>query len=247
MLFRRLVDDLRAQQWLAVAIDLLIVVVGVFIGIEAANWNERRQDRQEERSYYARIIADLETDLNALAAARRFADDNDKAAEFVLASLTDDAVAQRQPGRFAWALTYAGYLYFPLPSRTTYDELVSTGNLRQLRDPELKLAISRYYAGADEIRQWDSMIRLQQSEYWTQVAGLLPRHALRDVMARRDVQLSPAETTSILARARARPALADRLAAMTGHQEWIRQDSERLSGETRKLQDRLRRHLAELD
>jgi len=245
--FRRFTDHLKAQQWLAVVIDLLIVIVGVFIGIEAANWNTSRQDRQEERRYYGQIIVDLDSDLKALRDARRFARANDLAGEFVVASLADDAVARSHPGRFASSLVTAGYLYFPTPSRQTYDELISTGNLGLLRDDELKRAISQYYALAGANRQWDSVVRQQQAAYWLEIAGLLPRSALRAIRGGREPKPTAEEITGILAKARARPALIDHLTAMAGHQEWIRSDSGRIELETKKLQARLRRHLMEMD
>ena len=49
MILRRLTANLRAQNWTSVAIELAIVIVGVFIGVQAANWNQARQERQETR------------------------------------------------------------------------------------------------------------------------------------------------------------------------------------------------------
>ena len=48
MLLRRLTQHVRDQNWLAVGIDFVIVVVGVFIGIQVANWNEARAEYQKE-------------------------------------------------------------------------------------------------------------------------------------------------------------------------------------------------------
>jgi len=45
MILRRVTEHVKAQNWLAVGIDFLIVVVGVFIGIQVANWNEGRIER----------------------------------------------------------------------------------------------------------------------------------------------------------------------------------------------------------
>ena len=42
MLLRRITEHVKAQNWTAVALDFVIVVVGVFIGIQVANWNEGR-------------------------------------------------------------------------------------------------------------------------------------------------------------------------------------------------------------
>jgi hypothetical protein len=45
MLLRRVVEHVNAQNWFAVGIDFVIVVVGVVIGIEVANWNEVRNNK----------------------------------------------------------------------------------------------------------------------------------------------------------------------------------------------------------
>ena len=50
MLLRRITKHVTDQNWFAVFIDFLIVVVGVFIGIQVANWNEERQDRKDENA-----------------------------------------------------------------------------------------------------------------------------------------------------------------------------------------------------
>ena len=42
MLLRRVIDHVRKQEWTAIWIDLAIVVVGVFIGIQVSNWNDDR-------------------------------------------------------------------------------------------------------------------------------------------------------------------------------------------------------------
>ena len=64
MLLRRFIDHVRKQEWTAIAIDFVIVVVGVFIGIQVANWNEARVDHARATSYLQRIQNDLAADLN---------------------------------------------------------------------------------------------------------------------------------------------------------------------------------------
>ena len=46
MILRRVVEQLKHQHWAAIAIDLVIVVLGVFIGMQVSNWNEERETRQ---------------------------------------------------------------------------------------------------------------------------------------------------------------------------------------------------------
>jgi hypothetical protein len=52
-------SHVRDQNWTAVAIDFVIVVIGVYVGIEVANWNERRVELERGQEYLERIEADL--------------------------------------------------------------------------------------------------------------------------------------------------------------------------------------------
>ena len=84
MRYRRLVESLRTQNWTAVAIDLVIVVVGVYIGIEVANWNTDRGDRLREAGLLREIAADLRQDRAEYAAGRKVALGRIAAANHVL-------------------------------------------------------------------------------------------------------------------------------------------------------------------
>jgi hypothetical protein len=42
MILRRIPEHVKAQNWFAVGIDFFIVVVGVFVGLQVSNWNDRR-------------------------------------------------------------------------------------------------------------------------------------------------------------------------------------------------------------
>ena len=48
MLLRSVTQHVKDQNWFAVGIDFLIVVVGVFVGIQVSNWNEARLFNQTE-------------------------------------------------------------------------------------------------------------------------------------------------------------------------------------------------------
>ena len=63
MILRRLVANLRGQNWTSVAIELGIVILGVFIGIQAANWNLARQERHETQQLLSQLEPELTTFL----------------------------------------------------------------------------------------------------------------------------------------------------------------------------------------
>jgi hypothetical protein len=66
MLLRRVIEHVRDQNWAAVAIDFAIVVVGVFIGIQVANWNDERGQRLVEADYLAALASDARYSIDSL-------------------------------------------------------------------------------------------------------------------------------------------------------------------------------------
>ena len=43
MILRRVIEHVKAQNWTAVALDFVIVVVGILIAFQITNWNEARR------------------------------------------------------------------------------------------------------------------------------------------------------------------------------------------------------------
>ena len=42
MILRGLAKSLKEQNWTAIAVEFVLLVLGVFLGIQVANWNEDR-------------------------------------------------------------------------------------------------------------------------------------------------------------------------------------------------------------
>ena len=60
MLLRRITKHVTDQNWFAVFIDFLIVVVGILIAFQITNWSEERQEKDSERNYLERLHSDIE-------------------------------------------------------------------------------------------------------------------------------------------------------------------------------------------
>lgn len=56
MVLRRFVAAIRRQDWSTIAVEILIVVIGILIGLQVNGWNERRETR---RLYQAALNAFL--------------------------------------------------------------------------------------------------------------------------------------------------------------------------------------------
>lgn len=48
MLLRRVIGHFRQQEWTAIALDFLIVVLGILMAFQVTNWNEERLKRKKE-------------------------------------------------------------------------------------------------------------------------------------------------------------------------------------------------------
>ena len=59
MFIRRLAEDLRRQNWTTVAIEVFVLSLSVFLGLQAENWNQNRKDGAELRGYTERLIGDF--------------------------------------------------------------------------------------------------------------------------------------------------------------------------------------------
>ena len=55
MILRRISENIRSQNWFAVMVEFVIVVVGVFMGLQVQDWNDARKERIEERELLGRL------------------------------------------------------------------------------------------------------------------------------------------------------------------------------------------------
>lgn len=66
MILRRLSQSLKTQNWTAIWIEFILLVIGVFLGIQVANWNEERVDRMEYEAALGRLNAEIDINLASL-------------------------------------------------------------------------------------------------------------------------------------------------------------------------------------
>lgn len=55
MILRRLSEAVRRQDWFVVVLEVAIVVVGIFIGLQVNDWNEERLERKHEGELLVRL------------------------------------------------------------------------------------------------------------------------------------------------------------------------------------------------
>lgn len=171
MILRSLTRHVRDQNWFAVGLDFLIVVVGVFIGIQVANWNESRQDQATGHAYLARIQEDLTVDRAILVDRGAFWTSTTNYGESALRYLEDGVRVNGSAWDTVVALYHATQVWGFSLYDSTYREMISAGNLGLIPDPDLRRALGDYYsAGFDQKQFVFQMI----PDYRATVRGMMP-------------------------------------------------------------------------
>ena len=68
MILRRVIEHFRKQEWTAIFLDFVIVVMGVFVGMQVNNWNEARELRASEKSHLTQLRDEVATNVRLLGA-----------------------------------------------------------------------------------------------------------------------------------------------------------------------------------
>lgn len=152
MIFSRFVRQVKGQHWLTFFIDFVIVVVGVFIGLQVTNWNTARHDRAAEIVYLHSLVRDLDSIQSTV---QRQIDFENRIAKYIGQSLNEISA---KPSRDR--TTHLSLLLGLLTARSTlkiesptFKELQSSGRLGLIRDPILRGKIVKYFY---LIKRWES-------------------------------------------------------------------------------------------
>jgi hypothetical protein len=72
MFARRLTTSLKEQHWTTITIELIIVIIGVFIGTQVSNWSEARLERLQTQRMLDQLVPELDNQLAFFAFARTY-------------------------------------------------------------------------------------------------------------------------------------------------------------------------------
>jgi hypothetical protein len=143
MIPRRLYEHVRSHNWFAVSIDFIIVVVGVFIGIQVANWNADRLERREARAYVERIREDLGTSARSLESLVTYYRQVKAHALAALDAFDGPPAAGGE--QFLIDAFQASQLLMRTVERSTYDEILSAGAMNSIPSLEARRRLANYY------------------------------------------------------------------------------------------------------
>ena len=151
MISRRLYEHIQSHNWFAVAVDFLIVVIGVFVGIQVSNWNAGRIEKQAARTYVERIREDIDASARSI---ENMVSYYRSVKQHALAALTAfDRPQSELDQQFLIDAYQASQILMRTVERSTYDEILSAGAMNSIPDVEVRRRIANYYKNVDAIEE----------------------------------------------------------------------------------------------
>lgn len=136
MILRRLSKNMKEQNWTAIIIEFVLLVAGVFLGIQVANWNDSMKERVRAESYTERLRVDLRAELEYVEELIHYYETTRAAGAIAYAGLMQ---TQDLSDEIVLINAYrATQLNFYERRRSTFDEIVNAGVLDLIEDPELR-------------------------------------------------------------------------------------------------------------
>ncbi len=196
MILRRLAQSLKDQNWTAICIEFVLLVVGVFLGIQVANWNTARIERALEATYLSRLADDVRSDIVEINEINRVSAQRMSALDYLLRNATGKALptgfdsargrieivsvsphAEDDPNTIGIAL----FILTTLDgNRLAYDTMINNDGIGVIHDDALVRAIQSYYASVDKVLIFEDALEVSRVKLVDaqQRAGLSPVDAM---------------------------------------------------------------------
>ncbi|MGI8704271.1 MAG: hypothetical protein ACR2JJ_00460 [Sphingomicrobium sp.] len=216
MILRRVTHHMKAQNWAAITVEFVLVVLGVFLGVAAANWNEQRLEKRETERLLQQVDDQLTANLRYIDALSSYYGITGAYGDRAIAAWQGNPSVSDQ--EFVIAAYQASQITAYGNNANVFGAIFGAENLRDIDDPEIRqslaIVMTYDYALVD--------LRAVSTRYREEVRKTIP-HSIQQAIRERcgdrqtvngfalptscDVNLPPVEAARTAADLRARPEL----------------------------------------
>ncbi|MFY0638556.1 hypothetical protein [Maricaulis maris] len=143
MILARITKAIREQNWFAVAVEFLIVILGVVIGFQVTAWNAERAEAIRTSVLIERVEEEFLISETHLSDYLHFLTAYEAASENVIAAIRNDAVATTEPALMREWLGLTRHVGRPPARSAVFAEMIASGELSLLPE-ELRTALSQF-------------------------------------------------------------------------------------------------------
>lgn len=166
MILRRMASAIRMQDWFTVFIEIFIVVVGIFLGLQVNDWAQERTDREHERAALERLFLEAENAQDLIAGylqpQQRLNQMRRNAVQFV------DGNRPVPENQLPLKIGLNTLARFPtvVPVSVVYDELRSAGQMQLIQSAELRDRIAKFHNDVARYNQLQMDFAISSDVYW---------------------------------------------------------------------------------
>ena len=148
MLLRRISTHFKNQDWFAVTLDFLVVVVGIFVGLQVDNWNQSRVNDNEELLLLSALAEDFATNAELLAVVRQQHEDVAYAGQEIITYGESGSVPENERDQFEAYLSNHGSRFKFNAITSAVDNILGTDKINLIHSRDL----------IAELRRWPQLV-----------------------------------------------------------------------------------------
>ena len=150
---KKLADDNQFLKYSRYAIgEIVLVVIGILIALSINNWNGNRKETIQEQFILKRLSNDITSDLSQVSDEIALIDKNSEELKFCI-----DVILQKKEASisvFRDNLKSILNLSSFNQNKTTFDNIISSGQIEYIKNQNLTDSITKYYN--DKYQGWDT-------------------------------------------------------------------------------------------
>ena len=162
-------QHIKDQNWFAVGLDVIVVIAGIFLGMQVQQWYEGRQELEQEREILYLLVNESIQRINYFESRIAYIDTKIASQEASIQALIDGKLPDSMTNDdFVEGVTITRMLASPSPPNAIYDSIIATGEIRLLRNKTLVQALANFQSrltGAREYAMRLAMSKPAQSDY----------------------------------------------------------------------------------
>lgn len=141
MILRRFMKHVTDQNWFAVGLDVIVVITGIFLGMQVTEWNEGRKDLEEEKRYLISLHRDLYASVTDQTGEIQGLKETLPPMAVVVQAIADGSLPSEKKKDFEQGLLGLGASARPITHFNTVMELQVGGKFLLIRNSEIRTMI----------------------------------------------------------------------------------------------------------
>ena len=166
-MLKRIALSLRNQDWTTLVLELLIVVAGIYLGLQANDWAAARDARERETAAIERLFHESNKAHEQLAAELSRLQGLNTIRREAVAFIDSDTPIPEKDLMLRVGLNTLAQFPDTDTVRVTYDELVSSGGMQLLQSVELRTELALFHSELDWHNELSGRFGDDNGEYWS--------------------------------------------------------------------------------